>query len=100
MRGFRESAAGDESKTDCSVTGRFGAKSASAAWRALVILSRSSPRECGRCRRSSKSCSGGSLLTTSKRDSLILASWTCEAGTHPIRDRSPSRETGASLSGR
>jgi hypothetical protein len=68
MRAFRESAAGDESKTDCSVTGRFGAKSASAAWRALVIRSRSSPRECGRCRRSGKSCSGGSLLINIERE--------------------------------
>jgi hypothetical protein len=46
-----------ESGTDGSLTGGFDVNSASAAWRALVICSRSSPRGCGCCCRLSKICS-------------------------------------------
>ncbi len=46
-----------ESETDGSLTGGFAVNSASAAWRALVIRSRSSPRGCGCCCRLSKICS-------------------------------------------
>ena len=48
---------GAESGTDGSLTGGFAVNSASAAWRALVIRSRSSPRGCGCCCRLSKICS-------------------------------------------
>jgi hypothetical protein len=57
-RGFRAgcSADGAGSETDGSTGCCFGVKSASAAWRALVIRSRSSPRGWGCCcRRLSKS---------------------------------------------
>jgi hypothetical protein len=60
-RGLRVAGSADdgESETDGSLPGCFGAKSASAACRALVIRSRSSPRGCGRSHRSGKNCSAG-----------------------------------------
>lgn len=48
---------GEESGTNGPLTGGFDVNSASAAWRALVIRSRSSPRGCGCCCRLSKICS-------------------------------------------
>jgi hypothetical protein len=50
-RGFRagRSAEGAGSETDGSADCGFGVKSASAAWRALAVRSRSSPRRWGCC---------------------------------------------------
>jgi hypothetical protein len=44
-----------------SLTGCFGANSASASWRAFVIRSRSSPRVCGCCRLNKAAPSGRSI---------------------------------------
>jgi hypothetical protein len=57
-RGFRagRSADGAGSEADGSTGCRFGVKSASAAWRALAVRSRSSPRGWCCCRWLGKSC--------------------------------------------
>jgi hypothetical protein len=57
-RGLRADwSAGAEAGTDGPLTGGFDLNSASAAWRARVICSRSSPPGRGCCRRLSKICS-------------------------------------------